>query len=154
MLLNLGLSCSDVKLIEKTTTNGYNLLLYIVYFSPKSVTIKQLRDDYSHVNHTKVRWDDKTKIHNKLTQCHNCQLYGHGAKQCEIKTSCAYCVKNHLASECPNKTAVSCANCKGNHPSTDANCPCRLSFQSLLVKRSKHSKINNENRISNFPTPQ
>lgn len=136
MLQNLGLQCTEVKIVEKKTKSDHELLLYIVYFVNKSITVKELRKNFMYVNHTKVRWEYKVKLQNKITQCYNCQLFGHGSNNCSVKTSCAHCAGSHQTAVCMDVNNKKCANCKGDHPSTELTCPCRISYLNLLSKRS------------------
>lgn len=55
----------------------------------------------------------------RLTQCFNCQGYGHIGTQCKATMRCGYCAQEHVSGECPTKSDKSvskkCANCRGGH---------------------------------------
>ena len=52
-----------------------------------------------------------------VTQCYNCQCFGHSAKNCKSKQKCLICGENHSHKECPNRETrkPKSANCKGPH---------------------------------------
>ena len=53
----------------------------------------------------------------------NCQKFGHSAKLCSNKQSCAKCAGHgHNSEVCP-KTGIKCANCDGCHVSYSTSCP-------------------------------
>lgn len=135
-LLKRGLWCSDVKLVERKTKHNTDLILYIIYLKKGSITIKELREKYQSINHYRVKWSYQTKFPNKITQCYNCQMYGHGSDNCNIKSFCARCSGPHATAGCV-ETKLKCANCKGDHLSSDPNCPSRISYISLRERFSK-----------------
>ena len=49
-----------------------------------------------------------------VTQCFNCQSFGHSAKNYRPKVKCLICGEDHFHKGCPNKEAKKpkCANCK------------------------------------------
>jgi hypothetical protein len=58
------------------------------------------------------------KSQNSLTQCFNCQKFGHVWANCKQPPRCLWCGGGHLHKDCPEK---------GNTPSTPACCNCQLS---------------------------
>ena len=60
-----------------------------------------------------------------VTQCFNCQSFGHSAKNCKSKQKCLICGESHSHKGCPNKEArkPKCANCKGPHVASYKGCP-------------------------------
>ena len=50
-----------------------------------------------------------------VTQCFNCQSFGHSAKNCRSKQKCLICGESHSHHGCPNKEArkLKCADCSG-----------------------------------------
>lgn len=66
----------------------------------------------------------------KLTQCFNCQQFGHIAKSCKNTTVCGYCIGQHSTRDCPKKerqlpTDRKCTNCCKNHETWDRSCEIR-----------------------------
>ena len=59
-----------------------------------------------------------------VTQCFNCQSFGHSAKNCRSKQNCLICGESHSHKGCPNKDAKKpkCANCKGPHVASCKGC--------------------------------
>ena len=60
-----------------------------------------------------------------VTQCFNCQSFGHSAKNCRSKQKCLICSESHFHKGCHNKEARKhkCANCKGPHVASYKGCP-------------------------------
>ena len=52
-----------------------------------------------------------------VSQCFNCQSFGHSAKNCRSKIKCLICSEDHSHTGCPNREAKKpkCAYCKGPH---------------------------------------
>ena len=47
----------------------------------------------------------------RVTQCFNCQQYGHVLKACRNTTKCGYCAGNHNSHDCTIKARQCCINC-------------------------------------------
>lgn len=59
-------------------------------------------------------------------QCSNCVRFGHTSKFCRSKSRCSHCGElGHKYESCSsvNATEPQCIFCKGDHPSTNRNCP-------------------------------
>lgn len=99
----------------------------------------------------KVKWDFQSTKTTRITQCHNCQMYGHGSSRCKVKTFCANCAGNHNTSEC-NENIIKCANCNGPHKSTDNECPSKAHYLNVKQRNqrtNRHKSSNNSNIINN-----
>ena len=62
-----------------------------------------------------------------VTQCFNCQSFGHSAKNCRSKQKCLICGASHSHKGCPNRDReakkAKCANCSGPHVASYRGCP-------------------------------
>ena len=60
-----------------------------------------------------------------VSQCFNCQNFGHTAKNCRSKIRCLIYGEGHSHKGCPNREAKKpkCANCKGPHVASYKGCP-------------------------------
>ena len=110
MLIDKGLKCLDVKLVTKTFSYNAEYVIYVVYFQRQTITLKELRQNYSVLNFLKVRWEHQRANKSRVTQCYNCQMFGHGSSRCTVKTFCANCAGRHKTSDCI-ETIEKCANC-------------------------------------------
>ena len=76
-----------------------------------------------------------------VTQCFNCQSFGHSAKNCRSKQKCLICGESHSHKGCPNKDAKKpkCANCKGPHVASYKGCPeyKKQAFRQHVVNNQK-----------------
>lgn len=154
-LIDLKLPCLDVKLVTKSNGLYNEQAIYIVYFQRKSITIKELRQNYSVIDYIKVKWDFQRNRSSKLTQCHNCQMLGHGSSRCNVKTFCANCAGNHKTAECTSKI-IKCANCKKEHKSSFLECPNRLKYEKIRQRyqprnvTSRQKPPHNNVRFTNY----
>lgn len=140
-LIDLGLHCIDVKLVHRVTEYNREIILYIVYFKYRSITVKELRENYNNINHIRVKWEYQTKKTNKITQCYNCQMFGHGSQNCNVKSFCSICAGPHLTANCFS-TIVKCVNCGGTHKSTYNECPNRVKYAELRERYSRNGHKN------------
>lgn len=95
--------------------------------------------------HTKIKIEEphKPKI---ISQCHNCQAYGHTKSYCGHMPRCVRCGNNHHSSDCPNsrQDPMRCALCSGNHPANYKGCSTYKDLQ------SRKKPISNNHNISNL----
>ncbi|KHJ32722.1 putative zinc finger cchc-type protein [Erysiphe necator] len=69
----------------------------------------------------------------RLTQCFNCQKYGHVAKVCSAAPKCGSCAGEHNTRICPGKQDVRCINCARKHKAWDQICPVRIAAKAKTV---------------------
>ncbi|GJQ79347.1 hypothetical protein Trydic_g16208 [Trypoxylus dichotomus] len=72
-----------------------------------------------------VRVESKQIKKNTVTQCHRCQLYGHGQRNCHAAAVCVKCAGPHQTAEYskPREAPAKCALCKGPHTANYGGCP-------------------------------
>ncbi|KAL4100910.1 hypothetical protein QTP88_020935 [Uroleucon formosanum] len=102
-------------------TNKYPLPLFFIDLEPvpHSNNIFKL----SSLLHTKIKVEEpfKTKT---ISQCVNCQEYGHTRSYCGYPSRCVRCGAFHLSSDCSNPpgTSPKYALCQGSHPVSYKGC--------------------------------
>ena len=152
-LISMGLKCLDVKPVEKSGNNNLAYVFYVVYFERQSITLKELKQSFSNIEHIRVRWEFQRQSSNKVTQCYNCQMFGHGASRCKVKTFCAICAGNHATANC-EATIVKCTNCRGAHKSNSNDCPVKLEYIRIKQQHKKQpvrrEAVNFDHRASNY----
>jgi hypothetical protein len=119
-LEDLGFDIISVKQMSNTrrsTSEGTlskNLPLFLISLprTAKSQKIFRLTD----LCHIAIRVETY-RAQNGLTQCHNCQQFGHVWANCKQPPRCLWCGGGHLHKECPEIE---------NATSTPACCNCRL----------------------------
>jgi hypothetical protein len=97
---------------EGSSTPNLPLFLITLPRTAKSHDIFRL----TNLCHTAIRVE-MYRAQNGLTQCHNCQQFGHVWANCRQPPRCLWCGGGHLHKECPEK---------GNSSSTPACCNCKL----------------------------
>lgn len=70
----------------------------------------------------------------RLTQCFNCQKYGHIAKICTAGPKCEQCAGGHDTRTCSRNQETRCSNYSRKHTAWDQMCPVRLAAKSKVVK--------------------
>lgn len=135
-LNTLGFNCKEVKLVTKTYEQ-YKDTIYIVYFERGSVKLHDLKNKVKSLFRVIVRWDYQRKLKNKIVQCRNCQMYGHGERGCYVRPNCANCAGKHKTSDCSNTNIVRCANCNNSHIASDVTCPNRNMYIQIIEKYNR-----------------
>jgi hypothetical protein len=87
---------------EGTTTVNLPLFLTTLPRTTKSQDIFNL----SSLCHIAIKIE-RYKVQNVLTQCYNCQKFGHVWVNCRQPPHCMWCWANHLHKDCPEKENTS-----------------------------------------------
>lgn len=119
-------------------TNKHPLPLFFVDLEPSD----QSKDIYKLTNllHTKIKVEEPFKA-KTISQCLNCQNYGHTKTYCGYPPRCVRCGAFHPSSACPNPRDAppTCALCQGNHPASYKGCAVYKDLQ----RRKKPPNSNN-----------
>ena len=62
----------------------------------------------------------------QITQCFNCQAYGHIGPHCGKPIKCGTCAGDHNTRSCTSEENRKCANCNKKHPAWSADCKMRI----------------------------
>ena len=91
-----------------------------------------------------------------VKQCYRCQKFGHRNDACPLKLKnshiCRFCAEGHESSKCElkntnSKTQYKCANCSGNHSTTDASCSVLQRQLNYVISRTKGMENISKNLI-------
>lgn len=138
-LLELEIACLEVK---KMRTKNKGQCLYLVYFSQNIVTLNKLKSIKSILS-VIVKWSPYIASKRGPTQCNNCQLYGHGNRNCHLAPRCLLCAGQHKKDNCPLSTETvfiaTCSLCAGDHVSNDLSCPKRIEY--IAMRKSSSSRL-------------
>jgi hypothetical protein len=97
---------------QETAARNLHLFLITIPRRAKSQEILKLQ----YLCHISIRVE-AYRVQSGLTQCHNCQQFGHVWANCRQPPRCMWCGVGHLNKECPEME---------NPGSTPACCNCRL----------------------------
>jgi hypothetical protein len=118
-LMGLGFNIFSVKQIssirrspsEGTPTKNLPLFLTTLSRAAKSLEIFRL----TALCHVAIKVE-ACRVQNGLTQCHNCQQFGHVWANCKQPPRCLWCGGGHMHTECPEKenaaSTPACYNCQ------------------------------------------
>lgn len=143
-LAEANIKCTEVKAMtikNKRFSDQCNYLIYLEKGSIKMSDLKNIR----YINRVVVRWE-YYKQPTGTTQCQNCQLYGHGSRNCRLASKCVKCGGDHITKNCDvdvdadSKKLLKCTNCNGNHSANYSKCPCRLEYIKLKQNLSTNRK--------------
>lgn len=141
-----------VAVFEMTRQNkeiNYRDSLYLIHLERGSATLAELKKIKA-IAHIVVEWEMYRPQHREVTQCKNCQAFGHGTKNCAMAPKCPKCAGPHCEVDCEaemdDETAVKCVNCGNNHPASDKACPKRAEFMLIRKKASTRNQPNRSNR--------
>ncbi|KAL4085335.1 hypothetical protein QTP88_027194 [Uroleucon formosanum] len=102
--------------------------------------------------HTKIKVEEpyKPKV---ISQCNNCQEYGHTKTYCGYHSRCVRCGDHHQSSACPisRSDPPKCALCSGDHPASYKGCSVYRDLQRGRNQTSKNNFLsdNIRNKTSN-----
>lgn len=142
-LREMQIDVCDVKKM-KTKFESENYALYLLYFNNSTVTLQSLRK-IKYILNVAVSWKPYQQARNGPTQCNNCQLYGHGNKNCHLEPRCAKCAGKHQTIACLKHqqpqaevpSILKCCLCGGLHSSKDRDCPKRMSYINMKLKQGQ-----------------
>lgn len=91
--------------------------------------------------HTKVKIEEPYKP-KMVSQCLNCQDYGHTRSYCGYSARCVRCGDSHSSSDCtkPRDSPPRCALCAGNHPANYRGC-------NVYRELQRRNKPNNKSKF-------
>jgi hypothetical protein len=118
-LVGLGFDVVSVKKMSTTRrtppegASSTNLPLFLITLPRKTKSHDIFR--LTNLCHIAIMVESY-KAHNGLTQCYNCQQFGHFWANCKQPPRCLLCGGGHLHKECPQKekadSTPACCNCK------------------------------------------
>ena len=146
-LVSVGVVPVEVKLFSKKVVGLEESALYLLSFIKGSVKLSELRKVKALFS-TIVKWRYFERKSTDAVQCHRCQQFGHGMRNCNLVPLCVKCGEKHLSAECqlPKKADlehsnrsetrgfIKCANCSGQHTANYRGCPSRKNYLEKLAK--------------------
>lgn len=150
----LGFAPTQVTLMKKKQGNnnkrvGITQEIYLVHFDRTKVNNLKALEKAHVLFHVRVKWElyRKHGLNVGLTQCRNCQAWGHGTKHCRMLQKCLNCGdSSHTKDNCPVKEKpenFKCSNCNGQHKANFWQCPVR---EKILASRQRKQPKSNLNR--------
>lgn len=96
--------------------------------------------------HTKIKVEEPYKP-KAISQCINCQEYGHTKAYCGYHSRCVRCGAQHQSSSCPNSRSVppKCALCSGDHPASYKGCSVYRDLQRGRKQTTKSKSFLSDN---------
>lgn len=151
-----GIKPIDIKHIAPKRAKFDDQMHYLLFFEKGQTTLNDLKKCRS-LCYLKVEWEYYVSRKFGPTQCHRCQMFGHGSRHCTLPVKCLYDGESHETHNCPNVQnglmrpdfVPVCANCGGNHFANHPSCVKLQQFSQ--VQQAMNSK-NSKRNISRTPT--
>lgn len=118
--------------------------LYLVHLEKGTTTLPELKAVRAMFNII-VSWEHYRQVHRDVTQCSNCLQFGHGGRNCFMKSRCATCGGQHKTQDCDKineNMEVKCFNCGGDHSTKNRSCPKRAEFVKIRQQATTRSQPN------------
>lgn len=122
----------------------YRDQLYLVHLEKGSTTPSELKAVRAIFNII-VTWERYRPVHRDVTQCSNCLQFGHGGRNCFIKSRCATCGGEHKTQACETineNIEAKCFNCGGDHSTKNRSCPKRAEFVKIRQQATTRHQPN------------
>lgn len=130
--------------------------VFLVQFAKGSLNLAELNHRFKKIGHNKIYWEKPRSTAKKLTQCHNCQAWGHSSINCHRQPRCVKCTEHHSTADCPRKEkagTAKCINCDGDHAANYRGCSAHKSYASLFKKKPSTEVIGKPAGRSLQPPP-
>lgn len=131
--------------------------LYLVHFDRGKINLHVLMNQHKAVGNLIVRWERFNRSRKRLTQCRNCQMFGHSASNCGHNYRCVKCTDDHNPGDCKRKSredsgSPKCVNCGGDHTANSRVCSCFITYQKKVerqrVNRKAIAEFKNDSQAS------
>jgi hypothetical protein len=116
-----------------------DFVMYIVHFD-SSINVNFLSHNHRIIDGIAVKWEPLKKTENRITQCYNCQRWGHSSINCGYPTRCVKCVAAHAKGSCSRTNREGepeCCNCGGSHAANHRGCPIFIKHCDRLKSRPR-----------------
>lgn len=125
---------------------------FLLIWNPRPILQKTFQ--LSTLWYTKIKIEEPYKP-KSISQCHNCQQYGHTKAYCGYQPRCVRCGFKHLSSVCPNSRDLPTkyAFCSKNYLVSYKACTIYKDLQ-RQIKQSSSSNFIYENSKSKFTNVQ
>ena len=98
---------------------------YVVHFdnSINVINATILNQFHKSIGGWTVKWEVMKRSNKRITQCYNCQTWGHSSSNCGLPSRCVKCSGSHEKGACsiPQGGAI-CCNCGGSHSANHRGC--------------------------------
>lgn len=149
-LTTMSLAAATVNKMSIKQKRHENHCLYLVSF-PKSADmtltcLQQVRGMLGFL----VKWKRFQPRTSNVTQCSNCQAFGHASRNCKMPSNCMKCADNHKTENCPHNDpntkrvpndVLKCKGCGENHSARFRDCKKRIEFlnikETVMAKNKK-----------------
>lgn len=139
------IDCIQMKTMSNKPSHSYLVTV------PGHIAVKKLRELRS-IDHAMIKWEYYSKK-NSYTQCHKCQQFGHGSRNCYMQARCVKCAKAHDTRDCAMKKTDSskpkCCNCQGEHTANYTQCPALLEYLEKIQNSTKKQQ-EQKTQVRNF----
>lgn len=142
---------------SRLNPNNNGFPIYLVHFERQKTSLHMLQQTHRTIGYLIVQWERFNTALKRLTQCRNCQQFGHAASNCGQKYRCVKCdmSKPHAPGQCARKSPndegnPKCVNCGGDHTANSSTCPKFLEYKEKVQQKRHHKLVTN---VTRYPQP-
>lgn len=153
--LNIKIANISQFATEKSRRENKNFRMWLIQLEPQS-DVPALLKTTKLLNQV-VRFEHQQA--KGISQCRNCQHFGHAASNCSRPYRCIKCPQQHLPGNCALETlransAVEvkphCVNCQGEHPANFRGCPSYINYVNIKAQRQQAARAEQETRRTSY----
>lgn len=130
--------------------------VYLVHFERQIVNLKMLQVVHKVINPEKnvnivAIWEKLDRSRKRLTQCRNCQRFGHSASNCGQSYRCVKCTDLHGPGDCARKTkegTPKCINCHGDHTANSRVCKHYEEYQQRVSRQRSTRRVTADRTVA------
>jgi hypothetical protein len=142
-LLNVLKSSSVPAIKVSDLIRKDDFVIFLVHFADV-INVNFLNHNYHVIDDIVVKWENLKRSSNKVTQCFNCQKYGHSSLSCGYPPRCVKCDISHPKGACTRTSREGdpkCCNCGGNHSANHRKCPVYIQHLEKIKSRPSKSQV-------------
>ena len=128
--------------------------IHLVHFTRgQHINLNFVTHKIRDIDHLIVKWERFDRVRKRITQCMNCQAYGHAASQCGRAYKCVKCLDTHEVGKCSRTSrdqegTPKCVNCKGDHAANSRLCPSFKTYNDR-IQANRTNRVNASKFVSN-----
>ena len=137
----LNIPADSITILNKKNNENPH---FLVHFPKDSINLFALNQQHNVIDNLIVRWERLIRSKRQLTQCHNCQKYGHISKNCGRGYRCVKCQNRHAPGDCAKTTkdgAAKCVNCGGDHAANYRKCKEYCDYKEKVTNNVKKKPV-------------
>lgn len=142
--------------------------IYAIKFSDNNINLTKLTTTFAKIEDINIKWEALRQSKKRLTQCYNCQRWGHSSANCGFKFRCVACGSSeHQPGNCPRKSVIDtemvednnssipkekpkCCNCGEDHAANFRQCKAFKEYAGDIKKTRSRNEARRNQQVPTF----